>query len=611
MIFVTVPFSAYANATNLSGNFYYKLEGGKAYITGYNSITESSVTIPSSIGGYPIVGIADRAFEKNEIISQVSIPKGVLSIGNYAFYECRNLRNLTLADSISNIGEGAFSNCNSLIEVKLPANLTSISAECFSNCYDLSSVKLQSNVTIIGNGAFSKCYNLTEIYIPASVKSIGENAFWENHCLTDVYYCGNEADWKNIKIDGTNTALIDATLSFHRYNSSYIPPTCSSLGHSLLTCIICNHSYVIEDTTSSFAEHDYETEYTVDKPATDFEDGLKSRHCKNCDATTDVTIIPLTSKAHGNYSNTIKWVIKSDGTLVISGSGEISDRNLPVYNPWHEYSELVTALEVSKDITKLGNNSFSSLENLKIATINNPNTSFGYYVFAKNPDLIIKCYSDSTADFYAQKFDHISTFFSAPITPVIESIVGNTATLKKVDGYEYSIDRYTWQKSNIFTIEKNQIVTFYQRIAATSIASASPSSDAAKGISIAAPEVVFVGYDKISIKPKPDLEYGLEGVLWQEDHNFTKWIIPEATYTVYQRYNGDADVFAAYDTNGTKITVNGNNKPYAKNAEYLTWLKKHLFENENSNNLGADFNNDFCVDVLDLVIVKNEILNNL
>ena len=380
------------------------------------------------------------------------------------------------------------------------------------------------------------------------------------------------------------------------------------LGHTLYKCLVCADSYTVEDASSSFASHDYEDEFTVDKNPTEFEEGIKSRHCKNCTAVTDVTAIPITALASGKYGADIEWIIKTNGTLVISGSGAIDDYKLPVFTPWYDYSELVTALEVTNGITKLGNNSFSSLEKLTYVTVNGTDTEFGYYVFPLNPELTVKCYSDSKADLYAQKFGHITSYFGAPQIPVIESIEGNTVTLKKLSGYEYSINRYEWQKSNIFTIEKNEIVTFYQRKAATGSSSASPSSDAAKGISVSAPQVILTGYDIICIKPMPDFEYGLEGVLWQEDNKFTKWIIPNETYTVYQRYNGTDDVFAVYDTNGTKITVNGNNKSLGKNAEYLMWLKKHLFETDKSHNYGADINNDFCIDILDLITLKNELL---
>ena len=43
-------------------------------------------------------------------------------------------------------------------------------------------------------------------------------------------------------------------------------------------------------------EHEWESDYTVDKEATATEDGSKSIHCKNCTAKKDVQVIPATGK---------------------------------------------------------------------------------------------------------------------------------------------------------------------------------------------------------------------------------------------------------------------------------------------------------------------------
>ncbi len=607
MIFTAIPFAVSVGAEDVSGDYQYTVENKEATIRKYTNTSETVVSIPATLGGYPVKSIGDGAFANKTNITQITIPEGIVSIGNSSFAACMGLKQITFAKSILSIGEGAFYSCVSLNSITLPEKLTIVPSEIFAECPALRTVILPNGITTIGSSAFKECYNLNEINIPNTVTLISANAFYENHNL-NVYYCGTELEWSKIEINQSNPSLLETTVKYHKYGHVRVEATCSKLAHTLYTCSICNYSYIITDPESSLTDHDYEDEFTIDKAATDFESGLKSRHCKNCDAVTDVTVIPATSTASGIYSDTIKWLIKKDGTLTILGSGAISDYKLPIYTPWHEYCDIVTSLEISKDITYLGNNSFSSLESLESIIVNGDSTEFGYYVFPLSSDLIVKCYTGSPADYYAQKVDHTITYFGAAEVPVIESIVGTTATLKKLDGYEYSIDRYSWQKSNVFTIEKNQIVRFYQRKAATSTNPASPSSDAAKGISVSAPDVVLVGYDVISIKPVPDYEYGLEGTLWQEDNKFTKWIIPDVTYTVYQRYKGDEDVFAVYDTKGTDIIVNGNNKPIQKNATYLTWLKSHLFTTENSNNLAADVNNDFCIDILDLVDLKIHLL---
>ena len=52
-----------------------------------------------------------------------------------------------------------------------------------------------------------------------------------------------------------------------------------------------NYEVVTDIMITVFVRHDFADEYTVDKKPTVNEEGYKSRHCNNCDATTDVTVI--------------------------------------------------------------------------------------------------------------------------------------------------------------------------------------------------------------------------------------------------------------------------------------------------------------------------------
>ena len=55
-----------------------------------------------------------------------------------------------------------------------------------------------------------------------------------------------------------------------------------------------------EDTVLPMKEHEWEDDYTIDKEATETEDGSKSIHCKNCTAKKDVQVIPATGKPGGD-----------------------------------------------------------------------------------------------------------------------------------------------------------------------------------------------------------------------------------------------------------------------------------------------------------------------
>ena len=59
-------------------------------------------------------------------IKEVIIEEGVTSIGNAAFYDCRDLTIVTIPNSVTSIGGLAFMNCSNLTTVTIPESVTSI-----------------------------------------------------------------------------------------------------------------------------------------------------------------------------------------------------------------------------------------------------------------------------------------------------------------------------------------------------------------------------------------------------------------------------------------------------------------------------------------------------
>jgi len=120
---------------------------------------------------------------KSEIYT---IPSGVTSIGNYAFFSCSGLISVTIPSGVTSIGNYAFSGCSGLTSVTIPSGVTSIGNYAFSGCSGLTSVTISSGVRSIGNYAFSGCSGLTSFIIPSVVRSIGEYAFSGCSGLTSV-----------------------------------------------------------------------------------------------------------------------------------------------------------------------------------------------------------------------------------------------------------------------------------------------------------------------------------------------------------------------------------------------------------------------------------------
>ncbi len=120
---------------------------------------------------------AHNLYLNNELLTELVIPNGVTSIGNWAFYCCDGLTSVTIPNSITSIGDDAFAECYGLTSITIPNSVTSIGTEVFGWCTSLASIEIPNSVTSIGDRAFYNCKELTSITIPNSVTSIGYDAF--------------------------------------------------------------------------------------------------------------------------------------------------------------------------------------------------------------------------------------------------------------------------------------------------------------------------------------------------------------------------------------------------------------------------------------------------
>ncbi|MBQ7793561.1 MAG: leucine-rich repeat domain-containing protein, partial [Clostridia bacterium] len=124
-----------------------------------------------------------------------TIPNGVTSIGDYAFYGCSNLTSITLPNSVTSIGRYAFSGCRRLTIITLPDSVTSIGVYAFRYCSSLASITIPDSVTSIGDYAFYGCSSLASITIPNSVTSIGNLAFSGCSSLNDIKVYSADMIW--------------------------------------------------------------------------------------------------------------------------------------------------------------------------------------------------------------------------------------------------------------------------------------------------------------------------------------------------------------------------------------------------------------------------------
>lgn len=180
----------------------------------------SDITVPDAFMGIPVKVIGAYAFYKNEKIEKVTLPSGLIVIGESAFQECPALKEIitgghlerieqnafrdsalekidlpdtvvtierysfyntsltsfTVPEGVSSVGKYAFSGCRRLEAVTLCKRLSRISEYAFYNCVSLKDIVITDNVEYIGDYAFRGCTSLERIFVPKNT-SLGENVF--------------------------------------------------------------------------------------------------------------------------------------------------------------------------------------------------------------------------------------------------------------------------------------------------------------------------------------------------------------------------------------------------------------------------------------------------
>ncbi|MBR6604940.1 MAG: leucine-rich repeat domain-containing protein, partial [Prevotella sp.] len=127
---------------------------------------------------YGVTSIGDYAFQYLSSLTSAIIPNSVTSIGESAFYACSSLATIAIPNSVTSIGEGAFYGCSKLNSINIPDGITTIDIGTFSYCSSLTSITIPNSVTSIGESAFYACSSLATIAIPNSVTTIDRLAFY-------------------------------------------------------------------------------------------------------------------------------------------------------------------------------------------------------------------------------------------------------------------------------------------------------------------------------------------------------------------------------------------------------------------------------------------------
>ena len=198
--------------------------GGFAF-EGCSGLT--SLTIPSSV-----TSIGGSAFEGCSGLTSLIIPSSVTSIGGFAFEGCSGLTSLTIPSSVTSIGGAAFKGCSGLTSLIIPSSVTSIKDAAFEGCSGLTSLTIPSSVTSIEDAAFKGCSGLTSLIIPSSVTSIGSYVFENCSGLTSITIPSSVTEIGGAAFKGCSSLVnlyykIDEKIeTYLRYGHLYINVEC-------------------------------------------------------------------------------------------------------------------------------------------------------------------------------------------------------------------------------------------------------------------------------------------------------------------------------------------------------------------------------------------------
>lgn len=166
---------------------------------GFESVS-GTYTVPAEINGW--IGVEDAVgedepyscrilelkggagFSTFQDLTHVVVSEGIETL-NLAFDLCTNLQTACLPSTLKRL-DGAFYGCQNLTTVSLPDGVVDIGQGSFNGCSRLSCVRLSPNLTSVGESSFRDCVSLTDICLPSGSKAIGKYAFRGCESLTNV-----------------------------------------------------------------------------------------------------------------------------------------------------------------------------------------------------------------------------------------------------------------------------------------------------------------------------------------------------------------------------------------------------------------------------------------
>lgn len=153
--------------------------------------------------------IAPKAFydgDDSTLVTKVTLPEGLISIGADAFSCCTSLKEINIPDTVTSIGSYAFFE-SGIEKITIPGSVEIIEYNVFRDCFSLTEAAIGNGVKEIEPSAFYGCTDLTEFVVPESVTRIGNMAFAHCNDLEHITFYSRDCEIEDINIEKSTKVI--------------------------------------------------------------------------------------------------------------------------------------------------------------------------------------------------------------------------------------------------------------------------------------------------------------------------------------------------------------------------------------------------------------------